>query len=232
MYGRRHAFTLIELLVVIAIIAILASLLLPSLGRAREQTRAVACMSNVRQLGVAAGLYQPDYNGWIPHGLQPAHYYGTTVDTFSWGRQLLPYAVSQDIYRCPSAKFPGTWAPYNWGFGVMYWVNYTSRFPAGYNNDWPVLERFLGKPSLTTYLCDSASGVEAGVERAPVNHCHTWSGRVYTTWVFDPSFEKHISDRHLGRANLLFFDGHCATYTGDELNRQAYNQPDCIWDPE
>ncbi len=61
-----HGFTLIELLVVIAIIAILAAMLLPLLSKAREKARQALCMSNLKQLGIAAYMYCDDYDGWLP----------------------------------------------------------------------------------------------------------------------------------------------------------------------
>ena len=62
---RRRGFTLIEVLVVVAIIALLLAVLMPSLAGAREQARAVACMSNMRQLGIAWMMYADVYKGHL-----------------------------------------------------------------------------------------------------------------------------------------------------------------------
>ena len=80
----RRAFTLVELLVTLAIIAILAALLLPALASGKAQGRRAACLSNLRQIGIAIQCYAPDNNGDIPYGpkappfTSPSDFYTST----------------------------------------------------------------------------------------------------------------------------------------------------------
>jgi prepilin-type N-terminal cleavage/methylation domain-containing protein len=74
MFRRRHAFTLVELLVVIGIIALLISMLLPALNRARQQANSIDCQARLRQMGQALAIYVVDNKGLLPYGCV-AHQY-------------------------------------------------------------------------------------------------------------------------------------------------------------
>lgn len=92
---NRRGFTLIELLVVIAIISILASILFPVFARAREKGRQTACLSNVRQLCMAFGMYAQDYDELMTPAMLGTDY---------WHDLIYAYTHNRQIYVCPSRK--------------------------------------------------------------------------------------------------------------------------------
>jgi len=100
----RRAFTLVELLVVIATIAILAALLLPALGRAKESARRTECASHLRQILVAALMYADENDGRLPAQLtdgRPVRAVGG--DGRNYYDLLTPYTLAPGVWLCPSA---------------------------------------------------------------------------------------------------------------------------------
>ena len=92
---KQSGFTLIELLVVIAIIAILAAILFPVFQKVRENARRIACLSNTKQLAIAAIQYEQDNDEKTPGG---ANYNGLGS---GWAGQIYPYAKSTGVFICP-----------------------------------------------------------------------------------------------------------------------------------
>ena len=101
---KKYRFTLIELLVVIAIIAILASLLLPALNRARDMANMASCLGNCRQIGLGIAQYTNDFNSYLPRATWSDTNAAKTGK--SWSYVILPYVGNNTkIFLCPKDPF-------------------------------------------------------------------------------------------------------------------------------
>lgn len=107
---KTRAFTLIELLVVVAIIAILAAILFPVFGRARENARRTSCQSNLKQIGLGLMQYTQDYDERMPRAYFGGGERRTIMDAThnrrSWNDVIFPYVKSEQVFACPSAPAP------------------------------------------------------------------------------------------------------------------------------
>jgi prepilin-type N-terminal cleavage/methylation domain-containing protein/prepilin-type processing-associated H-X9-DG protein len=123
---QNHAFTLIELLVVIAIIAILASLLLPALTRAKAQAQRIACLSNLKQWGLADTMYVDDHNQIFPDPRYQSSYGSITVssveqDNPDWpdiGYYHYTDMVADDVWFNALPSYVGNQPLYWWANGA------------------------------------------------------------------------------------------------------------------
>jgi len=188
----RRGFTLIELLVVIAIIAILAAILFPVFAKAREKARQSSCLSNVKQVVLAALQYIQDYDETCPMHVVATTPTGTWV---YWPEQMQPYIRNTQALVCPSDNSPyGLSSP----FGPSYQVSYGySWAQLGSGNSTPAWARRLGditEPARTLMFTESVSYV--------VNYY---------------SVSYRPEDRHNEGCNVGFADGHGKWHRKSEL---------------
>lgn len=220
---KQRAFTLIELLVVIAIIAILAAILFPVFARARNRANMAKCLNNLKQLGVAFGMYTDDNRGQLPGAWAddriPQNNWAGCMGPSRWTYiergQLYPYTRNAGIYICPLSVNKKA-------------VSITQAIPAGLTNrKYPLsysMNSYLSSrkpdgeaiqnPSLMMLLIEEARDTETG--GIGINDCVYMTDQNYTN--DQPGIV------HYDGTNILYLDGHARWKRALELRRDQDNR--------
>ncbi len=211
---RKSVFTLIELLVVIAIIAILASMLLPALNKARDKAKSISCVNNLKQIGQFVSLYQNDYNGFYPGKINGAATFYTNLEPYS-NLSAADANKKGGVYLCPSDNYrirQGTTLRNSYGQNYyMRWDNCTDAVAA----QKPLMWRpgTVKIPSRLCYMPD-VQEIRSGREGWPIMFSvNTWPFR--TTASQTPDAGVHF--RHADYANILWGDCHVSSKRTYEL---------------
>lgn len=253
--SRPKGFTLIELLVVIGIIALLISILLPALNRAREQAKQIKCASNLRQMGDAMQMYTNEWK-YYP-GCYGLDHSGTVIAI--WPTRLRLYLGGvNDAFYCPSQEMWSRWNPgipgaaqgvdTGFGYNLNEQLLYATTFPFAYGyNDWgccaqqpcpPPIQRGLGGDQWAEQINGvnypaSSKGVKPSAIKIPAEMIAIADNHPKLSWDYnldprDPT--EYPGDIHHSGANVLFCDGHVAWYLQADLIIQnpggAYNAHD------
>ena len=204
---HHHGFTLMELLVVITIIALLVAMLLPAIKMVKSAALSTQCASNLRQIALAAEGYSQDWDGLIC----PAWGYGNTTypPTVYWQTQLAEYVnvsaadavdmtKTHNVLRgCPLYKTTTNWLPWNNGYGLANFLHWPMPAKTGgiYLNGDGSLDASLG------FIDNNQATVKSKSSRPMFTDSFD-----FRLWV--STYVQSAMERHQGKGNTLYFDGH------------------------
>jgi len=223
MVAKRGAFTLVELLVVIAIVALLMGILLPSLQRARKQSKSVVCRSNLRQIGIAAGLYAEDQDLFIPRSAA----WSSISEMRPWFQCFMSHLAQKPvgddyrtvkIFRCPS--YPDK--EQTLGYVVNGWPKADGTRPRHSR----LTE--CKRPAATVYLAENEDGpwrtiITTATDR-DLTRCDVWTG----THLPDSDSQDITNGRRVARArhrdgcNTLFLDWHVQWMAAEAMTAEMW----------
>ncbi len=200
----RLGFTLIELLVVIAIIAILAGMLLPALSKAKESGRRIACINNLRQLGMSVIMYVDDNQGKFPVRQLPG----------AWPTQLRDGYKNLRVLLCPSDgpnPMTGVNDPVNWpadsaprSFFINGWNDYFQK-QLGANFDMSKIVGMSMPESAVPYPSDT---ILFGEKETISAHYYMDFLEVPANDLFELEQARHMGPKSAGGSDYAFADGH------------------------
>ena len=228
----RSAFTLIELLVVISIIALLIGILLPALGAARGTARSVACLSNLKQWGIATNIYMANEKDWLP-GIGKFEDPLTNDAPNLWFNALpglidatTPYEATQEgltmddyrdgggaIWFCPEVQENGD---NQFHYGVnLFMAGKSGVRPVPNPNPRPHTNTLnIPRASNTAWLGEQGNEDEVAGIVSPSSGDAPALGRE----MMNDGFSRIAVDRHQGESsNILFVDGHASGFGNPDL---------------
>ena len=245
---RKSSFTLIELLVVIAIIALLAAMLLPALGKVKDQGRRSSCMNNLKQMSIQMMDYTNSFDDYVvpctwfvtdlPNAFNTAlFWYHIVAGNYGGSKEVRQGKFSPRILRCPADPAPKklsevtitlspNWQEYHAEWLISYGWAHTAGFAEGNVKSYEVtaarrmfkIGRSKYKPTLSVIASD----------RTPTSTTNYTMKFEYAESVNSLSNTTNCANqfplRHSGKDNFLMLDGHVRTAYHKNMNMDGYKR--------